>query len=199
MIYLAAATWDESRDEYRAVLRLQFEDLWRIECVYKPNVTQPGLKLILKDSKGNILDYALREYKKVYDRKCCETWQCWKLRIAGNHPLKGTTMEVSFLSFLRTLSLTPSVDPQERTLLSDLLHSTEPIFLTEGVLFLVRVQPNDMPATTSTPLPAKQPTPAPGLPSNSPKRCVPPSSSPPTEPITCASLCRWRFQAKFRL
>jgi DNA polymerase-3 subunit beta len=36
------------------------------------------------------------------------------------------------------------------------------------------------------------------LPSNSPRRCVPPSSSPPTEPITCASLCRWRFLAKLR-
>jgi hypothetical protein len=152
MIYLAAATWDESRNEYRTVLRLPFDT--RIACVYDPNAPTP-FRLILKDPNDNILHYDLDEYKMACFRKGCGTWEYWKLRLAENHLLDGTMMEVSVLWY------TVFVDPHERTLLSDLLHSTEPIFLTEGVLFLVRVQPNDMPATTSTPLPAEQPMPAP--------------------------------------
>jgi len=148
MIYLAAATWDESRNKYRTVLRLPFENATRVECVYDPSASTL-FRLILEDPNGNILRYDLDEYKMACARKGCGTWEYWKLRIAE------TTMEVSVLWYA------VSVDPHERTLLSDLLHSTEPIFLTEGVLFLVRVQPNDMPATTSARLPAEQPTPAP--------------------------------------
>jgi hypothetical protein len=148
MIYLAAATWDESRNKYRAVLRLPFENATRVECVYDPSASTP-FRLILEDPNGNILRYDLDEYKMACARKGCGTWEYWKLRIAG------ATMEVS------VLWSTVSVDPHERTLLSDLLHSTEPISLTEGVLFLARVQPNDMPATTSAQWTAEQPTPAP--------------------------------------
>jgi hypothetical protein len=147
MIYLAAATWDESRNKYRTMLRLPFENATRVECVYDPGASIP-FRLILEDPNGNILRYDLDEYKMVCVRKGCGTWEYWKLRI------DGTTMEVSVLWHT-------SDDPHERTILSDLLHSTEPISLTEGVLFLVRVQPNDMPAAASAQWPAKQPMPAP--------------------------------------
>jgi len=159
MIYLAAATW-ESRVEYSVMLKWPFENATRFEIVYRPDApTQSRLILV---EEGNILPYDLDEYKMVCNRKSCGTWEYWKLRIAENylgenHPMAGTTMEVSVLSSV----LPPFFDPHERTLLSDLLHSTESISLTQGVLFLVRIQPNDMPATTSTPLPTEQPTPAP--------------------------------------
>jgi hypothetical protein len=159
MIYLAAATYDESRGEYHTVLRLPFENAAPIKCVYKPDAPTQS-RLILEDPKGKILHYGLDEYKMACTSKGCRPWEYWKLRLVGNHPLDGTTMEVSVLWY--TFFVDPHEhDEHERTLLSDLLHSTEPISLIAGVLFLVRVQPNDMPATTSTPLPAEQPTLAP--------------------------------------
>jgi hypothetical protein len=151
MIYLAAPTWDESRKEYRTAWLLRLNETRFFAFVYKPDASTLN-RLILEDENGDILRYDLNEYKMVCSRSAregCGTWEYWNLR------LEGYTMEVSVLSW------TFSGDPQERTLLSDLLHSTEPISLTAGVLFLVRVPPNDMPATTSTPLPAEQPTPAP--------------------------------------
>jgi predicted transcriptional regulator len=151
MIYLAAPPWDESRNEYRTAWLLRLNETRFFAFVYKPDASTPN-RLILEDENGDILRYDLNEYKMVCSRSAsegCGTWEYWNLR------LEGYTMEVSVLSW------TSSGDPQERTLLSNLLHSTEPISLIAGVLFLVRVPPNDKPATTSTPLPAKQPTPAP--------------------------------------
>jgi hypothetical protein len=148
MIYLAAANWDDSRGVYRTELRLPLNGTCVFMLVYNPGASIP-FRLILEDENGDILRYDLNEYKMVCAREGCGTWEYWNLR------LDGYTIEVSVLWY------TVSVDPQKRTLLSDLLHSTEPISLTSGVLFLVRVPPNDMPATTSTPLPAEQPTPAP--------------------------------------
>jgi hypothetical protein len=116
--------------------------------IYDPGASTP-FRLILEDENGDILRYDLNEYKMVCVRKGCGTWEYWNLR------LDEYTMEVSILWS------TISFDAHERTLLSDLLHSSEPICLNDGMLFLVRVQPRAMPATTSNPLPAEQPTLAP--------------------------------------
>ena len=129
-VYIMPATYDDHRGDFWAKLRLGNE-LYRLS--YSMDAS-PQSRLVISDSQGKVLQCDIEEYAM---RSHGGTWESWRLRA----PIGVLECHVIWSSA-----------KSEPSPLQQILGCTEPVVVSSGELFVVRV-------VSSQPVPAEQPIP----------------------------------------